>query len=63
MNTAARGDTRPCTREGCTGTMQYGREPERAGSTVKTSAGIPGWVCSQAPEHFSTSISEPAARA
>ena len=54
MSVAARGDTRPCSRDGCEGLMQYGREPERAGSVMDPAAGILGWVCNRTPEHFTT---------
>lgn len=54
----ARGDSRPCTCPGCTGTMQFGRESD---NTAAPSGSVPsafvahddkGWVCSKNPDHF-----------
>ena len=56
----ARGDSRPCTSSGCTGTMQFMREsdndarrPERVvpatGSAVEDKL---GWMCSTDAGHF-----------
>jgi hypothetical protein len=56
MITAARGDTRPCVREGCVGMMQFGREPVQSIGAVTTFAGVRGWVCSMTPEHFTATI-------
>jgi hypothetical protein len=49
---AARGDRKPCTRMGCPGTMQFGREPLPARPTITTADGERGWVCSEKAEHF-----------
>jgi hypothetical protein len=40
----------PCTRTGCRGTMQFGRELVWHGETIMTSAGR-GWVCSERAKH------------
>ena len=56
----ARGDSRPCTSEGCAGTMQYAREsdndarrPTRLLTAVAAAAGDRmGWMCSAVPDHF-----------
>lgn len=55
----ARGDRRPCTCTGCTGTMQFGRESDNARehSDVSVPRGVTpqdptGWVCSADPMHF-----------
>ena len=54
----ARGDSRPCTCAGCTGTMQYGRESDNHVAPalgVKSSLLSPdpkGWICSKDPDHF-----------
>jgi hypothetical protein len=50
--TAARGDQKPCTRTGCPGTMQFGREPLPKGPTTGAPDGERGWVCSEKPSHF-----------
>ena len=52
MNRPARGDTRPCMRAGCSGQMQYGREPIRIGGTVSTD--MHGWACAADATHFMT---------
>jgi hypothetical protein len=49
---AARGDRKPCTRTGCPGTMQFGREPLPARPAMTTVDGERGWVCSEKAEHF-----------
>jgi hypothetical protein len=49
---AARGDRKPCTRSGCSGTMQFGREPLPKTPEMMTADGERGWVCKDAPEHF-----------
>lgn len=49
---AARGDQRPCTRTGCSGTMQFGREPLPKGPTMRAVDGERGWVCSEKAGHF-----------
>lgn len=49
---SARGDRKPCTRAGCSGTMQFGREPLRRTSAIMPADGERGWVCSTAPGHF-----------
>lgn len=56
----ARGDSRPCTSSGCSGTMQFMRESDndarRPGQPVlvATSAAEDrmGWMCSTEPGHF-----------
>ncbi len=62
---AARGDRKPCTRTGCPGTMQFGREPLPARPAMTTVDGERGWVCSEKAEHFQLtserSTSEPTA--
>jgi hypothetical protein len=56
----ARGDQRPCTATGCTGTMRFGRE---SGNDAGRIAGAPppaagaahdtkGWICSKDAKHF-----------
>ena len=49
---AARGDTKPCTRTGCSGTMQFGREPLLKGPAMTAADGDRGWVCSMEGAHF-----------
>ncbi len=49
---AARGDRKPCTRNGCSGTMQFGREPVSHGPTAGASDGERGWICSARTDHF-----------
>jgi hypothetical protein len=49
---AARGDTKPCTRVGCSGTMQFGREPLLQGPAMRVADGERGWVCSDKAAHF-----------
>ena len=54
----ARGDRKPCTVAGCTGTMQFGRRT--AGPSPLSGAQAPaalgsaaeGWNCSIEPKHF-----------
>jgi len=49
---AARGDRKPCTRQGCLGTMQFGRERLPHGPTLRATDGERGWICSEKAEHF-----------
>jgi hypothetical protein len=49
---AARGDRKPCSRTGCPGTMQFGRQPLPKTPTMMTADGERGWVCSKKVEHF-----------
>jgi hypothetical protein len=49
---AARGDQKPCTHPGCSGTMQFGREPLPKTPSMMTADGERGWVCSEKAEHF-----------
>jgi hypothetical protein len=49
---AARGDSKPCTRNGCLGTMQFGRESLPHGPTMRATDGKRGWNCSENAEHF-----------
>ena len=49
---AARGDSKPCTRTGCLGTMQFGREPVSNGPSINQAYGDRGWNCSEKSEHF-----------
>ena len=49
---AARGDRKPCTRNGCQGIMQFGREPLPHGPTMPAADGQRGWICSAQAEHF-----------
>lgn len=49
---AARGDRKPCTRSGCSGTMQFGREALPKTPEMMTADGERGWLCSDNPEHF-----------
>jgi hypothetical protein len=49
---AARGDRKPCTHSGCSGTMQFGREPRPRTAAMITADGAPGWVCSTHASHF-----------
>lgn len=56
----ARGDQRPCSCPGCTGTMRYGRESDNATApprTVLVSSAVQdakGWICNKDAGHFST---------
>jgi hypothetical protein len=52
MFAAARGDRKPCTRNECLGTMQFGREPLANGPTMRAADGERGWNCSENAEHF-----------
>lgn len=56
---AARGDRKPCTRRGCSGTMQFGREPLPKTPEMMTADGERGWVCSTHPEHFQIASGRP----
>jgi hypothetical protein len=49
---SARGDRKPCTHAGCSGTMQFGREPLPETALAVAVDGEPGWVCSEDPGHF-----------
>jgi hypothetical protein len=49
---AARGDRRPCTRAGCSGIMQFGREPLSPGPAARAAEGERGWICSAQAGHF-----------
>ena len=49
---AARGDTKPCTRVGCSGTMQFGREPLLKGPAMTAADGERGWNCNEQGGHF-----------
>jgi hypothetical protein len=49
---AARGDRKPCTRSGCSGTMQFSRQPLPKTPEMMTADGERGWVCSEHAEHF-----------
>lgn len=54
----ARGDQRPCTCSGCTGTMHYGRESDNDATPLRTAPSsliahdAKGWICSKDPDHF-----------
>jgi hypothetical protein len=56
----ARGDSRPCTSDGCHGTMQFMRESDndarRAEPLLSAAAAAVedrmGWMCSLEPDHF-----------
>jgi hypothetical protein len=54
----ARGDRRPCTCSGCTGTMQFGRESDNEAVQTQTAPSsftphdAKGWFCSMDPDHF-----------
>lgn len=56
----ARGDQRPCSCPGCTGTMRYGRESDNDTALARTALISPaaqdakGWICSQDAGHFNT---------
>ncbi len=50
--TPARGDSKPCSRAQCPGTMQFGREPLPRTASGMTVDGDRGWVCSSTPDHF-----------
>lgn len=56
---SARGDQKPCIRDGCSGTMQFGREPLPPRPAERASEGERGWVCSERPEHFQRAVSTP----
>ena len=58
---AARGDRKPCTRHGCLGTMQFGREPLPHGPTLRAADGERGWNCSETAEHFQPGFEREAA--
>jgi hypothetical protein len=58
---SARGDTKPCTAEGCAGTMQYDRRgdggarangPQRPEGPANFALDDKGWVCNTEPAHF-----------
>jgi hypothetical protein len=49
---SARGDRKPCTHAGCSGIMQFGREPLLQAYAAMTADGERGWVCSESPGHF-----------
>lgn len=49
---AERGDQKPCTRTGCAGTMQFGREPLPKTAAMTTADGERGWICTEKVEHF-----------
>jgi hypothetical protein len=49
---AARGDRKPCTRNGCLGTMRFGGEPLPNRPTMGATDGERGWNCSENAEHF-----------
>ena len=56
------GDTKPCTRKGCDGTMTFSTTATAPGSQVGTGLDDgriafenrrqPGWLCDKNPEHF-----------
>ena len=48
----ARGDSKPCMRAGCSGTMHFARKPLPDGSLLAKAGGEPGWVCSVEAGHF-----------
>ena len=56
MSSAARGDTRPCIKDGCQGQMQFGRRPSVSATGAAVNTGDPGWVCSASPAHFTPTI-------
>jgi hypothetical protein len=57
---SSRGDTKPCTAVGCTGSMQFGRRGDDArAALVRDRSDVPpaapdtkGWVCNREPDHF-----------
>lgn len=55
---SARGDRKPCTHGECSGTMQFGRQPQ-----LQVSSAMPeresGWVCSEDQAHFQLSWEDP----
>ena len=55
---SARGDSKPCTRGACPGTMQFGREPQRHASSATADAPR-GWICSVNPAHFQLASERP----
>ena len=57
---SARGDTKPCTRTACSGTMQFGREPLPKGPGTRATDGERGWVCSDKGAHFQRESEQPA---
>ena len=48
---SARGDRKPCTHGECSGTMQFGRQPELQVSSAMP-RGERGWACSENESHF-----------
>lgn len=56
----ARGDTKPCTADGCAGTMQFDRRrnqaalvsAQRPAYTDNVGLDDRGWVCDTEPAHF-----------
>jgi hypothetical protein len=50
--TSARGDQKPCTHAGCSGTMQYTRQPLPQASSMASTGGEFGWACGVDPAHF-----------
>jgi hypothetical protein len=57
---AARGDTKPCTRTACSGTMRFGREPLPKRAGTRATDGERGWVCSEQAAHFRRESEQPA---
>jgi hypothetical protein len=55
---SARGDRKPCTHGECSGTMQFGRQPQ-----LQVSSAIPqgehGWACSENESHFQLAWEDP----
>lgn len=58
--TSARGDQKPCTHAGCSGTMQYSRQPLPQALSQTTTGGEFGWACSHVPAHFQFPSERPA---
>jgi len=55
---SARGDRKPCTHGECSGTMQFGREPQLHVSPAMAD-GKHGWVCGEDPAHFQLAWEDP----
>ena len=47
----SRGDSKPCDREGCPGTMQYARPAERSSASVTRADDALRWICSDDAGH------------
>ena len=49
---ASRGDRKPCTELACTGTMQFGREPQSMDASGQTVESNWAWLCNSDAGHI-----------